>query len=361
MKVIVIGAGAAGLAIAWRLRQAGADVAVFERGQPGRGATWAAAGMIAAPLECKSPLGRHGAETWPGFAQDIEQASGRAIAYGRCGGLVLAMSADEAALLGSRAGALLTPAAAREIEPRLSSELTGALWIGDEAKVDNRALGFALAVAFERAGGSLSLNETVIRFELRDGRIQGVRTPFALHEADCYVLAAGAWTGRIEGLPAAALPPVIPAKGEMLAFAPPGGEILPRVSIADDDIYMVAQRGRLLAGATVERVGFDSSPTEAAAEWLLDRARRLVPCLSDWPCVEHWAGLRPGSPDDLPIVGRSSLDGLFVASGQFRNGILYAPAIADAVCALVLGKDPPIDIGAFDPRRFAGREEGMCS
>jgi glycine oxidase len=354
VKVIVIGAGAAGLAIGWRLAQAGADVRVLERGQPGRGATWAAAGMIAALQDCESELARRAAELWPAFAQEIDQASGRPIAYQKNGGLALARTTEErdAFLQSAREGEMLSPTAAREIEPRLSPELAGALWIADEAKVDNRALGPALAAAFVRAGGSLALNETVVRFELRDNGIHGVRTPFALHNADCYVLAAGAWSGRIEGLPAEALPPVDPAKGEMLALEPPEGESLPGPSIVGADIYMVPQRGRLLVGATVQRVGFDSGLTSAAAEWLLERAQLLMPCLSGWKRVEHWAGLRPGSPDDLPILGRSILDGLFVASGQFRSGILYTPAIAEVVCALVLGKDSPVDITSFDPRRF---------
>jgi glycine oxidase len=355
VKVIVIGAGAAGLAIGWRLVQAGADVTVVERAQPGRGATWAAAGLISAPEQCETGLARRAAELWPDFAQSIEQASGRAIAYTRNGGLFLAMTSEDAETMGSRGDEMLSPAAAREIEPRLSPELAGALWMANEAKVDNRALGRALAAAFGNAGGSLSLNETVVRFEMRDDRIVGVRTPFAFHQADRYVLAAGAWSGQLEGLPVEALPPVFPAKGEMIALEPPEGENLPRPSISGADIYMLAQRGRLLVGATVQRVGFDSSLTTAASEWLMERAQILMPSLAGWNLVEHWAGLRPGSPDDLPIVGRSILNELFIASGQFRNGILYTPAIAEVICALVLGKDSPVDIAPFDPRRFAGR------
>lgn len=354
MKVIVIGAGAAGLAIGWRLAQAGADVSVFERGQPGRGATWAAAGIIAARADCENDLARHGSEIWPRFAEDVEHASGRALAYRRDGGLFAAMSSDELAGLDCRSGDILSPIAAREIEPRLSVGLAGAVWTAGEAKVDSRALGPALAAAFERSGGSLALNETVVRFELRDARIVGVRTPFAVHEADAYVLAAGAWSARIEGLPADALPPVVPVKGEMLALEAPAEERLPASSIASDDIYMVAQRGCLLVGATVERVGFDSALTSIAREWLRACAQRIMPCLGDWKLADHWAGLRPGSPDDRPIVGLSGLEGLYVATGQFRNGILYAPAIADVVAALVLGKESPIDISHFDPRRFAG-------
>lgn len=356
MKVIVIGAGAAGLSIGWRLAQQGAEVTVIERGQAGQGATRAAAGMIAAAEGAQSALARRAAELWPGFAEEVEQASGRGVSYCANGGLVLAKSPEELEAVSARgqSGEMLSPDEARRIEPRLAPDIVGAMSIPNEAKVDNRALGPALAAAFVKAGGALLVNETVVRFELRDNNILSVLTPFALYQADAYVLAAGAWTARIEGLPLHLLPPVIPVKGEMIALQAPAGATLPRPGILGNDIYMVAQRNRLCVGATVERVGFDSSLTEAASGWLLDRAASLIPALRNWPIAEHWAGLRPGSPDDLPILGASALNGLFIASGQFRSGILYTPAIADALCALVLGKNAPFDIAPFDPRRFAG-------
>jgi glycine oxidase len=357
MKAIVIGAGAAGLSIAWRLVQQGAETVVIERGQPGQGATRAAAGMIAAPEEAETDLACRGAELWPGFAEEVEQSSGQALYWGTNGGLVIAKSPDELAALAARArsrsGEIILPAEALRIEPRLAPDIAGALWIANESRVDNRALGPALATAFVKAGGVLLVNETVVRFEIRDDHIIGARTPFALHQGDAYVLAAGAWSARIEGLPPDALPPVIPVKGEMIALEPPSGEALPGPGIFGNDIYMVAQRGRLCVGATVQRVGFDSSLTDAASAWLHQRAVSLIPGLRDWPVVEHWAGLRPGSPDDQPILGESTLGGLFIAGGQFRSGILYTPAIAEAVAALVLGNRVPFDIAAFAPRRFA--------
>jgi glycine oxidase len=207
-------------------------------------------------------------------------------------------------------------------------------------------------LAYVAAGGILLVNETVVRFELQRNRILGVRTPFALHQGDAYVLAAGAWSARIEGLPPDALPSVFPVKGEMLALQPPAREALPRVAISGNDIYLVVQREHLLIGATIAWNGFDSSPSDAASNWLLARAAALIPSLRKWPIVEHWAGLRPGSPDDLPILGQSALEGLFIASGQFRSGILYTPAIAEALSAIVLGNDAAFDIAAFDPCRF---------
>ncbi len=367
MKVIVIGAGAAGLSIGWRLRQADAEVVVIERGQPGRGATWAAAGMIAAATDTPEPgnaeeeLARRSAKLWPDFAAELEDASGRQVSYLMNGGLAIARTPGELELLQKRAargdGEMVSADAARSREPRIAPDALGALWIEKEAKVDNRALGPALAGAFANAGGSLLVNETVVRFEVRENQILGVRTPFALYQADAYVLAAGAWTSRIEGLPHDALPPVIPVKGEMLALEPSAGEGPPGPAILGNDVYLVAQRGYLFVGATLTREGFDTSTTRPAEDWLLARAASLIPAAAKWTIAEHWAGLRPGSPDDLPILGRSSLDELFVASGQYRSGILYTPAIADTMSALVLGAQPSIDLAAFDPVRFHGTNQ----
>jgi glycine oxidase len=367
VKVIVIGAGAAGLSIGWRLKQAGAEVMVIERGQPGRGATWAAAGMIAATPEhaetgnAEAELVAHSSKLWPRFAAELEEASGQSISFRVNGGLAIARDPQELELLRARAargeGELIPPEAARVREPRLAPDMIGALWIEKEAKVDNRAIGPALAAAFAGAGGTLVVNETVIRFEIRENRILGVRTPFAIHHADAYVLAAGAWASRIEGLPKDALPPVIPVKGEMLALKPPTGEPVPEPAILGDDTYLVGQRGYLFVGATVTREGFDTGTTKSAAQWLLDHAAALIPSLRGWDVAEHWAGLRPGTPDDLPVLGRSVLDSLFIAGGQFRSGILYTPTIADAISALVVGKKPAFDFVAFDPGRFSGSNQ----
>ncbi|HWE06475.1 MAG TPA: glycine oxidase ThiO [Rhizomicrobium sp.] len=370
MKVVVIGGGVAGLGIGWRLAQRGVEVVLLERAQPGRGATWASAGLITAKEDKAEGAGREAgfaqrsARLWQDFATEIERESGRTIAYRVDGRLVVAQTAEMYAALAAQAelgaGQMLEAEAAREIEPRLAADLAGALWDRHDARVDNRALGPALAACFVKSGGSLLLNETAVCFEIEGERIIGIRTPFALHQADAYVVAAGAWSAGIEGLPREAVPPVFPVKGEMLALQPPAGETLPRISIGGQDAYLVAQRDRLLVGATVSRAGFDTGLTEGAARWLIDRAVALMPSLRDWPVVEHWAGLRPGSPDDLPLLGRSAIDGLFIASGQYRNGILFAPAVADAMRAIVLGETLPPDIGAFDPRRFgasAAREQ----
>jgi glycine oxidase len=362
MKVVVIGGGIAGLSIGWRLVQQGAEVTVLERAQPGMGATWASAGMIAPAAEGgdeNSPdiaLGRASAAMWPAFAAEIEEKSGRKIGYEKSGTLIVANNADELEALSARAkgsAKILSTRDARALEPMLKPEIAGALFDTDDAMVDNRAIGLALARAFVRAGGVLSSNEAVVRVEMHGDKVTGALTPFSHHHADAFVLAAGAWTSQIEGLPPHVMPPVIPVKGEMIALAPPEGVGVPSHVIWGNGIYIVPRIRRLFIGATLTRNGFDTSPTGEAEDWLFTRATEVLAPLYEWEVSEHWTGLRPGSPDDLPLLGATSVANLFVASGQYRNGILFAPAIAEAMCSLVLGRSPSFDIRVFDPRRFA--------
>ncbi|HEY0105473.1 MAG TPA: glycine oxidase ThiO [Rhizomicrobium sp.] len=354
MKVVVIGAGVAGLAIGWRLQQAGADVTILERGRAAMGASWAAAGMIAVAGEANdetsvaSQFARESSALWPSFATEVEAASGCAIDYRRNGALLVATDASDPGVPGRLEW--LPGDEARRRAPMLSPDIAGAWWAPEEAQVDNRALGRALAIAFRRAGGMLSVNEAAVRFVVEWDAVRAVETPFSRHAADAYVVAAGAWTGGLGGLPPGILPPIRPVKGEMIAVAPPDGAALPQQVVRSGHVYAVPRRDRLLIGATTQDIGFDSSVTEAAAQWLSAGAIRLMPDLSRWRVVERWPGLRPGSPDGLPVLGPTGLEPLFVASGQYRNGILFAPSVADSMSRLVLGHAPAIP--QFDPRRF---------
>jgi glycine oxidase len=361
MKIVVIGAGVAGLAVGWRLAQKGASVTVLDRAQPGRGATWAAAGMIAATAEAgegdtpEAELAHRARALWPDFAREIEGASGAHISYSQEGSLLAATNEEEAARFAERARgtndlAWLSRDEARAMEPMIAGTIHGALFAAKEAQVDNRVLGPALARCFVKAGGTLVPNETAMRVEVHEGRAFAVRTPFGYREADAFVLAAGAWSGEIGGLPREAVPPVKPMKGEMLALTPPKGATLPTRMVWGHEVYLVPRGKRLLIGATLEDAGFDTGLTDKAEDWLSSRAVALMPGLRDWTIDEHWAGLRPGSPDGLPILGESAVSGLFIASGQYRNGILFAPAVAEILSRSVLERSPGPK--AFDPRRF---------
>ena len=354
MKVVIIGAGVAGLSIGWRLLQAGAQVTILDRGQPGGGATWAAAGMLAvtAELEDAVPAERELAvqsnALWPGFAAELEQASGMAVGFVRCGTLLLAEDAAALDVLRAR-GPVVDAAGAREIAPMLAEDLPGGSWVAEEAQADSRALGEALTIAFLKAGGTVLPNEAVVTVEQKGGAATALLTPYGRYHADAFVIAAGAWAGQLD-IPVAPVP-IAPVKGEMIALAPPPGMALPGPMIWGNGVYLVPRPDRLLVGATVQEAGFDTSLTVEARDGLRARAERLIPSLRQWSLAEHWAGLRPKSRDGLPLLGPAHSRNLFIAGGQFRNGILFAPAIAQMMADLVLGKGQIIP--DFDPRRFA--------
>lgn len=356
MRAVIIGGGVAGLGIGWRLAQAGAEVTVLERSQPGSGASWAAAGMIAAAAElADSPVdevsfANYSSGLWPGFAAELEAASGRDIGFRQSGALMLAADAAMLAAMpanGAPGAKLLTPDEARAIVPLLTGDFAGALWV-DQAQVDNRRLSTALAIAFQKAGGRLLPNEAVVEIGRHEGRAAFVRTPFGWHDADAIILAAGAWSGLLEP----GLAPIVPVKGEMIALAPPGEAMPPTPCIWADGVYAVPRGRMLLLGATVEDCGYNTHLTHHAATRLRKAAEAAMPSLKDWTLADHWAGLRPRAPDGLPMLGPTSVPGLFVAGGQYRNGILFAPAIARLMADIVLGQAEPIP--AFDPRRFNG-------
>lgn len=364
MKVVVIGAGVAGLGIGWKLAQSGASVTVLERAQVGNGATTASAGMIAAAAELgqadtpETAFARRANELWPAFAEDLQKQTGVDIGYRKSGSLLVRMKSDtgEGHHALSGVSEKLDAAKARTLEPMLSDEIAGALFAPEEAQVDSQALCRALAVAFVRAGGKVLSNETAIRFEWDGKRVVGIATPFTTHYADAFVLAAGAWSSRLEGLPPQAVPPVTPVKGEIVVLAPPAGAASPEHVIWGNGVYLTPRRGRLLVGATMELAGFDTSLSQAALRWLYQQSTGLMPQLAGWRLTEHWAGLRPGSPDGMPILGETCVPGLYVASGQYRNGILFAPAVAEVLSRVVLER-MAVD-AAFDPRRFDGLKPG---
>lgn len=353
MRIIVVGAGVAGLSIGWKLAQAGQEVLIFERAEPAGAATWAAAGMIAPAAEtahgpqAESEFARWSAELWPKFAAEVEEHSGRRIGYQRDGALLVAMNKGEMDEFSHRNSATLLQAGdVRAREPLLAGNIAGAMWDAEEARVDNRALGRALTVAAQRAGAKLSVLESIVRIETKQGLV--AHTPFTWHRADKIVIAAGAWSGEID-VPGA--PPMRGVKGEMIALTPPVGVALPSHVVWGNGIYLVPRNGALLIGATMEEAGFNTSLTGAAEDWLLTRAIALMPSLADWTVADHWAGLRPATPDGLPVLGETATPGLYVATGQFRNGILFAPAVAEAMSRLILGEAAP-EIRDFSPQRF---------
>jgi glycine oxidase len=350
---VIVGGGLIGLSCAWRAAQRGARVAVVERSQPPAGATRVAAGMLAPvgelafgePQLLKMTLAA--AELYPDFVAELESASGVSTGYRRDGALHVALDRDEAAELRRVHGLQrslglgaewLPPRRCRELEPGLTPSFNGGVHVPDEGSVDPRALVAALLAALESEQGAELLTATAVEAALFDGeRIAGVRTGSGEElRAAVVVLAAGAWSGQAEWLPEAARPAVRPVKGQILELRSRDGVAPCRRIVGSERVYLVPRPdGRLIAGATVEEQGFDTTPTAGGVHELLREAYRLLPEVAEMELVEAAAGLRPGTPDNLPLVGPSGVDGLLWATGHSRNGILLAPLAANAIADLL--------------------------
>ena len=365
--VLVVGAGAIGLACAWRAAQRGLRVRVLERDEPGAGASGVAAGMLAPVGEATwgedrllaAALASHGA--WPAFAAELAEATGLDSGYIAGGALHVALDRDEAAELRRRHELMaelgleaewLGAGECRALEPGLHPALHGGVHAPHEAGVDPAALVRALRAACEAAGVELRTGAEAIESIVDGERLTGVATADGVrHEAGWTVLAAGAWSGA-GWLPQSARPPVRPVKGQILTLRgepAPAGRI-----VVTERVYLVPRAdGRVIAGATVEELGFDTRVTAGGVHELLREAYRVLPDVAELELERAVAGLRPGTPDNAPLVGPGALAGLFLATGHFRNGILLAPLTAEGVAAGLTGEEMPAELAVADPARFA--------
>ena len=367
-KTVVVGAGVIGLGIAWRLAQAGCAVTVYDRGEAGHGASWAAAGMLAAAVETEPGeetllgLTLESQRLWPEFARELEAASGIAVGYRDEGTIVVALTHDDAEHLRftyqfQKGLGLdiewLSGAQVRLREPHLRPGIPGAVLSPRDHQVENRALTRALATAAQQAGAVVHEHCPIQEVEVAGGRARGVVTARGRDPADVVVLAAGAWSREIGGIPADYLPPVRPIKGQMLALRMDSAAPLLRHVVWLPNGYLVPRHdGRLIVGGTVEERGFDASVTAGGLLALIEGAWRAVPAIEELPVAETWVGFRPGSRDDAPMLGPSGIDGLVIATGHHRNGILLTPVTAAVVSAYVLSSRVPEMALPFSPRRF---------
>jgi glycine oxidase len=359
-----------GLSIAWRLAEAGCQVTVYERGEAARGASWAAAGMLAAAVETEPgeeallSLTLESQRLWPEFAHELEAASGISVEYRDEGTIVVALTRDDLDQLRftyefQRGLGLdlewLSAAAVRCLEPHLRPGLSGAVLSRRDHQVENRSVGRALTIAVRGAGAALHEHCPVRAIEIAAGRAAGVVTDRGREPADAVVLSAGAWSREIGGIPSCHLPPVRPIKGQMLALQmEAAAPLLRHVIWLPRGYYLVPRHdGRLLIGATVEERGFDEALTAGGLLTLIESAWRAVPAIEELPIAETWVGFRPGSRDDAPMLGPSGIDRLVIATGHHRNGILLAPLTAVAIRDYVLSGRVPEILQSFGPTRFA--------
>jgi glycine oxidase len=366
--VVVVGGGVIGAACAWRLAGAGADVMVVDP-QPGRAASHAAAGMLAPVTEAHYGEERlvgltlAAAAAYPDFVAELAAANGADVGYRTCGTLSVAFDAGDRAALADlvafqrRLGlevSVLSGREAREAEPLLAPGVSGAALAGGDHQVDPRRLTTALLDAAQRAGAGVQA-ERVGELLIGPAGVRGVRLASgSLLAARHVVLAAGAWSAR---LAPPGLCPVRPVKGQILRLAAPAG--LPglrhtvRAMVGGGACYVLAREsGEVVVGATVEEMGFDTSVLAGPVYTLLRDATACLPWLAECRFVEAFAGLRPGTPDNAPLVGPAGPDGLVLATGHYRNGVLMAPVTAAAVTAAVTGTGDEV-FTPFPADRFA--------
>lgn len=364
--VLLVGGGVIGLSIAWRAAQRGLSVTVVDP-NPGGGASHYAAGMLAPVTEVHYgeesllALNLTSARRYPSFVEELEDSSGTTVGYRQCGTLAVAFDADDRAALDdlhryqASLGLSSQPLTSREcrlLEPLLAPSVRGGLLVEADHQVDNRRLVEALLIACAGAGVVVE-HEAAGEIVVDRDAVVGVdhrRSPMT-------VLAAGCWSGDLKGLPPEVLPPVRPVKGQILRLTDDVSRPLisrnVRAVVRGRPIYLVPrENGEIVLGATMEELGFDQTVTVGATSELLSDARELLPGVSELALVETSAGLRPGSPDNAPMLGPTALPGLAVASGHYRNGILLAPTTADILAEFLAGADISTEYAAFDPRRF---------
>jgi glycine oxidase len=368
---IVVGAGLIGLSIAWRVAQLGHDVLVLDRETAGSGATGVAAGMLAPVTEATFgedallALNLESARRYPAFLDELSFVTGQPIAPVSRGTLAVAVDRDQSEALRrlhafQRSLGLdatwLGNAECRDLEPSLHPSVRGGVLVPGDREVDPRRVAAAAAAAVGAAGGVIRSGAEVAALATSRGRVTGVRLVGGeVLYTGTVVLAAGCWSGGIDGVPPEVAGSIRPVKGQILRLRARPGDPPPLSHvIRTEEMYLVPRAGGgVVLGATVEERGFDRSLVAGAVYELLRAAAEAVPGVRELEIVEAGAGLRPGSPDNGPLIGPTSLEGLVAATGHFRNGILLAPVTADAVAAVLDGGGLPPVAAPFTPARFA--------
>ncbi|MBX9393192.1 glycine oxidase ThiO [Streptomyces sp. TRM72054] len=371
--VLIIGGGIIGLVTAWRAAQRGFATTVADP-EPGGGAAQVAAGMLAAVTELhygeETLLGLNlaSARRYPDFAAELTDLTGHDLGYRRCGTLAVALDADDRAHLrelhalqrrSGLASEWLSGRDCRRLEPMLAPGVRGGLRVDGDHQIDPRRLAGALVAACERAGVVFH-REWAERLLVVGERAAGAVTRAGAElAAGQVVLAAGSLSGRLAGVPDAVLPPVRPVKGQVLRLTVPPVHApflsrTVRAVVRGSQVYLVPREsGELVVGATSEEMGWDTTVTAGGVYELLRDAHELVPGITELPLTETRAGLRPGSPDNAPLLGPTELDGLLLATGHYRNGVLLTPVTGDVMAHVLTTGELPDVARPFTPKRFS--------
>ncbi len=404
--VLIIGGGVIGLAIGWRAAQRGLRVAVADP-DPGRGASHAAAGMLTPIAEAAYAerelfeLGQQSLARYPGFVAELADETGLAVGFRQTGTLLVGYDADDVAAINEHAilretfgvpSQRLSGRECRKAEPLLGPSISGGLLVDDDASVDPRLLTEALLAAIQKAG-AIHLRERAVRLLTAGGNPAGGNpagsNPAGSNPAGSsraagaeladgstvsagqVVLSAGWASASLAGLPDGAAPPVRPVKGQIVRLRPTPATLAAgfppalinrtvRGLTQGSSVYLVPRdSGELVIGATQEEMGPDTTVTAGGVWQLLRDARAIVPGITELELTEAVAGLRPGTPDNAPVLGASDLPGLVIATGHFRSGVLLAPVTADLIADLLVTGTPAAAAGPFRPQRFTqrGREK----
>lgn len=370
----IVGGGVIGLATAWRLAQRGLDVCVIDPA-PAHAASRAAAGMLAPVSEVtygETALLRFAMESmrrYPEFVAELESCTGETVGLRRDGTLIVATDAGDREMLVDLhafqtelglSATVLTSSECRALEPMVSPDVRCGLLVASDHSVDNRRLASAMLAALDACGVRLIRQRATGLARNGDDGIELTLDSDELVRAETAIVAAGPWSGQLPGLPDTAQIPVRPVKGQILRLRAERPALMPGVSIRGlvngHEIYLVPRAdGELVVGATVEEVGFDTTLRTGAVRELLRDARAVVPAIDELELVEISAALRPGSPDNAPLIGPTGVDGVMVATGHYRNGILLTPLTADLVAAVVTNTASAADrelLAAVSPDRF---------
>lgn len=369
-KIIIVGGGIIGLSIGWQLARKGRYVEVYDKGEAGRGAAWVSAGMLAPQAEMGFEeielfqLCRHSLELYPEYLSMLKDDSGINVQLDRCGSLMTGFHRDESERLRrlydfrEKVGLpvkWITGSEAREIEPLLSPKCTNAIWIPEDAQIDNHALLRALISAFKNKGGRLIENAKIEEIRIKNSKVIGIRVNSDKIDCENLIISAGAWSKLIPGIPEDILPPVRPVKGQIITLEMTD-ECRINPAIRGQDVYLVPKSdGRLLVGASNEDLGFDTEPTAGEIFRFLERGWETIPCIYDLHIKSIDVGLRPGSRDHNPILGNTYIGGLYFATGHYRNGVLLAPLTGICISDLIVNGSTFDEIDFFNISRFKNR------